>query len=281
MKKLLLCTAALTMFSGSALALNGSNVKADNGSSTTTQTNTSSDGPKANTSKSNMDNNGNKIQTNTYFEVDNSNSSTPAADPNNPGSILENPTQHNVLNTDGKGDLTIDAVPYELNFGKTDENLQSNMINESLNFETEGDNAKYYYAQVSDHRSSTNGWFLTANMSDMNTNSGNKLNAAKIILNNNNIQKAYADNNNISGVNTTNPITLESDYGNVGIMSANSTAGNGTWLDRFNSILLQANKSSSGKYNGTITWNLTAGPGTPGSTNNTIKSDNQQTPGQS
>ncbi|TPR19419.1 WxL domain-containing protein [Apilactobacillus timberlakei] len=282
MKKLLLCTAALTMFAGSALALNGSNVKADNGSSTTTQTNTSSDGPKANTSKSNMDNNGNKIQTNTYFEVDNSKNSTPPADPINPGSELEDPTGHGVLQTDAKGDLTIDAVPNLLNFGKITDKLEGNNINDNLKFGNEDENGnknQYYYAQVSDFRNTHSGWNLSAKMSDMTNNQNISLKNAQITFKNNSVFGAYSNNNSSStGVKTSNNIILSPSLNNVSMMNAQNGYGAGTWLDKFDEINLSANRSDAGKYNGTITWNLTEGPGNdPGNINNSVNTSTKQT----
>ncbi|TPR19378.1 WxL domain-containing protein [Apilactobacillus timberlakei] len=285
MKKLLLCTAALTMFAGSVLALNNSNVKADEGKTV----NTSGDIDKSNDNNNQgMQNNGNSVKTFTYFKVDNSSLSTPAADPNNPGGVLNHPENHNVFNTGGTGELTIDAVPKELDFGQTpSSNNSSDSINSLLNFESENENAKYYYAQVSDHRNTDkhSGWFLTANMSNMSNlnGDGSTLKAANITLGSNDkpntVIGAYdnnsnGENNNKNGVKTSNSIKLDSDSGNVGIMSADNNTGMGTWLNKFQTIALNAKKSESGSYKGTITWNLTDAPGTPGSTKNNVNTSN-------
>ncbi|TPR39143.1 WxL domain-containing protein [Apilactobacillus micheneri] len=256
MKKLLLCTAALTMFAGSVLVLDNKNAMAD------------------------TQQNGNGVQTNTYFEVDNSQNSTPAANPDNTGSELNNPDQFNVLPTKATGDLTIDAVPKQLDFGKTNENLESNKVNENLKF---GEGSSYYYAQVSDFRKSHTGWNLTANMSSMNnidpSLKGNFLQDSSITFMGNKVNGAYSnaskDGAN-NGVNTTSPITLTPSSGSVSMMDANNGSGSGTWLNQFNQINLNANRSDSGKYEGRITWNLTEGPGTPGQTSNNTSNSQQQ-----
>lgn len=281
MKKLLLYTAALTMFAGSTLAFNGSNVKAD-GNSATNQNNTSQDGPNQNNSKDTiMANNGNSIQTNTYFEVDNSNSSTPPADPNNPGVELTDPAGHGVLQTDAKGNLTIDAVPIQLNFGKTTDKLEGNKINDSLKFGNEdesGNKNQYYYAQVSDFRQIHSGWNLSAKMSDMTNDKSIPLKNAQIKFKNNNVMGAYDNNNKpVTGVKTSDNISLAPNLSNISMMNAQTDSGIGTWLDKFDEIDLSANRSDAGKYNGTITWNLTDGPGKePGTTNNNVNTSTKQ-----
>ncbi|TPR26487.1 WxL domain-containing protein [Apilactobacillus micheneri] len=270
MKKLLLCTAALTMFAGSALALNGSNVKADDA-------NTSSNSENKDQNNNGMSTDGNSVKTFTYFKVDNSSTNTPPVNPDNTDNKLNNPEFYNIFPTNATGDLTIDAVPKSLNFGETDKNLEGKDINVTLNDNKDNNkdnNIERYYAQVSDYRGNHTGWHLSANMSEMTdkNNPLNKLDGANIKFSNNKVLGAYGNNANQLGdpnnVKTDN-INLDPSRGNVTVMSAADKSGAGTWFDLFNNINLSAGRADSGNYNGTITWNLSDGPSTPNNTTGT------------
>lgn len=271
MKKLLLCTAALTMFAGSVLTLKDNNAKA-------ADTNISSDSDK-NQNNDNMSKDGNNVKTFTYFKVDNDSTNTPPVNPDNRSIKLENPQLHNIFQTNATGNLTIDAVPTSLNFGETDKNLEGKDINVTLNDNKDNNNDNNidrYYAQVSDYRGKHTGWNLSANMSEMTdtdpTNSSHKLDGANIKFSDNNVLGAYGNNANQSGdhnnVNTDN-INLNPSRGNVTVMSAADQSGAGTWFDLFNNINLSAGRADSGNYKGTITWNLSNGPSAPNNTKGT------------
>ncbi|TPR12332.1 WxL domain-containing protein [Apilactobacillus timberlakei] len=244
MKKLLLCTAALTMFAGIGLETGSNNVHADG----------QDVGQEA----------GSGAKTNTLLEIDNSNNNTKPVNPDNTENELDNPQDNNVNNTKSRGELTLDAVPSLLNFGKmsdasetkggynTENITNGNMVN---------GNKQYYYAQVTDHRAGAKGWKLTASMDNMNNmnNSDVNLNGASITLNSSG-KASPAYNNNNTAPNTNTNVNLDPYKGPVNVINAEQGTGENTWFDLFNSIQLKYGQSSTGTYKGQITWNLIDAP---------------------
>ncbi|WP_105956978.1 WxL domain-containing protein [Apilactobacillus quenuiae] len=252
MKKLLLCTAALTMFAGSSIILSKTNTKADNI-------------------------NGNNNVTNTMFKIDNSGNHTFPVDPITPQNELPNDGKNNnITDTNSSGELTLDAVPTDLNFGQTTNQAENGNNNETI-YNNQNNNGQYYYTQVTDNRNNKPGWNLTATLSNpMQSENGAKLKGASITFNSNDGAKpAYGnatetDNDNQAPTNN-KLFSLSQNDGTKQVMQANQNQGGLTWFDLFNSIQLKYGQSQSGTYNGTITWNLTSGASDNGVNSSTPK----------
>ncbi|EPF4331395.1 WxL domain-containing protein [Enterococcus hirae] len=172
-------------------------------------------------------------------------------DPNNPIDP-DDPDNHG---TGDNGPLSIDYVS-NITFG-TKDIATTGQVYHAVNASP--------YVQVTDKRGVEGGWVLTASASKFTASDNSELKGAILSFKNG---EAATNSDNISKKPVTNDVVFANTEAQT-VMTADSLAGEGTWIDVFNGtqgdnanvqLAVPSGSAQAKEYTATITWTLTAGP---------------------
>lgn len=181
-------------------------------------------------------------------------------DPENPDNPVDphdsiDPDDPENHGTGDKGPLSIDYVS-NISFG-TQEIAQDKEVYTAINEDP--------YVQITDKRGMDGGWTLSATASKFLSNDSSELKGAILAFSNG---QARSTSDNVSAAPKISDFTFDNNDAKT-VMTAESLAGQGTWVDVFEGeegnnsniqLTVPAGSAQAKEYTATITWTLTAGP---------------------
>ncbi|EPI03110.1 hypothetical protein D920_00318 [Enterococcus faecalis 13-SD-W-01] len=193
------------------------------------------------------------------FNGDNTDPVTPL-NPDDPDTPVDpntpiDPDDPNNGGTGDKGPLSIDYVS-NITFGTKDISTTGQIFH-AVNATP--------HVQITDKRGEEGGWVLTAAASKFTASDNSELKGAVLSFKNG---VATTTSDNVSSKPTTNDVTFDNTDAKT-MMTADSLAGQGTWLDTFKGtegdnanvqLSVPSGSAQAKEYTATITWTLTAGP---------------------
>jgi hypothetical protein len=191
------------------------------------------------------------------FTGDNSDPNGPV-DPDDPGQPDPTPDPDDPDNpgTGDNGPLSIDHIT-NITFGTKDISTSSQVYN-AMNAKPD--------VQITDKRGVEGGWSLTAAISKFTASDKSELKGAVLSFKNGDARTA---SDNTSAKPTVNENITFDNTEAKNVMTADSLAGQGTWVDVFEGdegnntnvqLAVPSGSAQAKEYTATITWTLTAGP---------------------